>query len=263
MTTQSSLQYSFTFTQSHTHSYSASISSTLFLYGQFRGFSILPKDTSACRWGRLGIELSIIRLEGDRSTPQPQSPCGGASHTDAPPRKNHGETVLFSVCLTAALDSQINWLDLGGQRSGSWGPHKTCFWPLEEDMSFREFLKVVTRTDYECPTEGRQLDPNLPHLHAKVSFGKILNPELPLIEKKLLPIDALYDCVNGKKLYCRALWVIIKIRKALYKYRPFTIYISVLVCMSHSLSVCVCVCVFVYVCVCVCQCTKPQTNVAQ
>ena len=32
MTTQSSLQYSFTFTQSHTHSYSASISSTLLFY---------------------------------------------------------------------------------------------------------------------------------------------------------------------------------------------------------------------------------------
>ena len=27
------------------------------------GFSILPKDTSACRWGRLGIELPTFRLE--------------------------------------------------------------------------------------------------------------------------------------------------------------------------------------------------------
>ena len=37
MTTQSSLQYSFTFTQSHTHSYSAPISSTLLFYeAQFR-----------------------------------------------------------------------------------------------------------------------------------------------------------------------------------------------------------------------------------
>ena len=37
MTTQSSLQYSFTFTPSHTHSYSASISSTLLFYeAQFR-----------------------------------------------------------------------------------------------------------------------------------------------------------------------------------------------------------------------------------
>ena len=32
MTTQSTLQYSFTFTQSHTHSYSASIGSTLLFY---------------------------------------------------------------------------------------------------------------------------------------------------------------------------------------------------------------------------------------
>ena len=37
MTTQSSLQYSFTFTQSHTHSYSASMGSTLLFYeAQFR-----------------------------------------------------------------------------------------------------------------------------------------------------------------------------------------------------------------------------------
>ena len=74
MTTQSALQYSFTFTQSHTHSYSASISSTLLFYEGNSGFSILPKDTSACRFGRLGIELPTFRLEDDHSTPQPQPP---------------------------------------------------------------------------------------------------------------------------------------------------------------------------------------------
>ena len=32
--------------------------------------------------------------------------------------------------------------------------------------------------------EGRQFDPRLPHLHALVSLGKMLNPELPLIEQQ-------------------------------------------------------------------------------
>ena len=36
------------------------------------GFGILPKDTSACRWGRLGIELPTFRLEDECSTPQPK-----------------------------------------------------------------------------------------------------------------------------------------------------------------------------------------------
>ena len=74
MTTQSSLQYSFYIHPvTHTHSYSASISSTLLFY---EGFSILLKDTSACRFflGRLGIELLTFRLEDDHSTPQPQPP---------------------------------------------------------------------------------------------------------------------------------------------------------------------------------------------
>ncbi|CAB1425530.1 unnamed protein product [Pleuronectes platessa] len=37
-------------------------------------FRFLPKDTSACRWGRLGIELPTFRLEDDRSTPHRQPP---------------------------------------------------------------------------------------------------------------------------------------------------------------------------------------------
>ncbi|CAB1430961.1 unnamed protein product [Pleuronectes platessa] len=43
-------------------------------YGGHSGFSILPKDTSACRWVRLGIELPTFRLDDDHSTPQPQLP---------------------------------------------------------------------------------------------------------------------------------------------------------------------------------------------
>ncbi|CAB1438525.1 unnamed protein product, partial [Pleuronectes platessa] len=37
-------------------------------------FSILPEDTSACRWDRLGIELPTFRLEDDHSTLSPQPP---------------------------------------------------------------------------------------------------------------------------------------------------------------------------------------------
>ena len=33
-------------------------------------------------------------------------------------------------------------------------------------------------------------------------------------------------CVNGNKLYCKVLWVIIKTRKGLYKHRPFLSYRS-------------------------------------
>ena len=75
MTTQSSLQYSFTFTQSHTHSYSASISSTLLFYeGQFR-VQLLAQGHFGMQiyLGRLG-RLNC-RLSGWRTTtlpPQPQ-----------------------------------------------------------------------------------------------------------------------------------------------------------------------------------------------
>ena len=72
MTTQSSLQYSLTFTQSHTHSHSASISSTLLFYEAHNlGFSILLKDTSACRffWEDWGLNFPTFRLEEDHSTP--------------------------------------------------------------------------------------------------------------------------------------------------------------------------------------------------
>ena len=53
MTTQSALQYSLPFTHSHTHWYSASMGSSFFSMRGHSGFSIFPKDTSACRWGRL------------------------------------------------------------------------------------------------------------------------------------------------------------------------------------------------------------------
>ena len=64
----SSLQYSFTFTQLHTFILAALCCSMR----HNSGFSILLKDTSACRsfLGRLGIELLTFRLEeDDHSTP--------------------------------------------------------------------------------------------------------------------------------------------------------------------------------------------------
>ena len=39
-------------------------------------------------------------------------------------------------------------------------------------------------------TRRSAMGPSLPHLHAEVSLGKMLNLEFPLIEK-VLPIDAL------------------------------------------------------------------------
>ena len=74
--------------------------------------------------------------------------------------------------------------------------------------------------------EGRQFDPSVPHLNAEVPLGKMLNAELPLIEKGAANRSALYECVCewvSGKLYCKALWVVLKTRKALYKYRPLTI----------------------------------------
>ena len=75
MTTQSSLQYSFTFTQSHTHPYSASISSTLLFYeAQFRVQHLAQGHLSMQIFlGRLGIKLPTFRLEDDRSRPNCRS----------------------------------------------------------------------------------------------------------------------------------------------------------------------------------------------
>ena len=69
MTTQSTLQYSFTFTQSHT--FILLLAAICCSMRHSSGFSILLKDTSACRdfLGRLGIELLTFRLEDDHSTP--------------------------------------------------------------------------------------------------------------------------------------------------------------------------------------------------
>ena len=55
MTTQSSLQYSFTFTQSHTHSYSASINSTLSFYEAQFGVQHLAQ-------GFFGMQIFLGRL---------------------------------------------------------------------------------------------------------------------------------------------------------------------------------------------------------
>ena len=49
--------------------------------------------------------------------------------------------------------------------------------------------------------------------------------------EKVLPRDALYECVcewlNGNNLYCE---VVLKTRKVLYKYRPFTFKVLCTVC---------------------------------
>ena len=80
MTTQSSLQYSFTFTQSHTHPYSASISSTLLFYEAQFGVQHLAQGHFGMQifLGRLGIELPTTL------PPQPQPPVlmQGLDETD-------------------------------------------------------------------------------------------------------------------------------------------------------------------------------------
>ena len=64
MTTQSSLQYSFTFTQSHTHSYSASISSTLLFYeGQFR-VQHLARGHFSMQMGKTGDRTADLQVGG-------------------------------------------------------------------------------------------------------------------------------------------------------------------------------------------------------
>ena len=55
----------------------------------------------------------------------------------------------------------------------------------------------------------------------------MLNPELCLIEQQSAAntVDVVYECVCdwvNVKLYCKELWVVIKTRKELYKYK--TIY---------------------------------------
>ena len=75
--------------------------------------------------------------------------------------------------------------------------------------------------------EGRQFNPQSSQRKtaSKVSLSKLLNPELPLIEL----IDALYECVCdwvNEKLYCKVLWVVIKTRKVLNKYKSILPSIS-------------------------------------
>ena len=64
------LQYSLC--HSHTHIHTVHLSATLFLCGTIRGFSILPKDTSACRWGRLGSNNQPSGKTTTALPPQPQ-----------------------------------------------------------------------------------------------------------------------------------------------------------------------------------------------
>ena len=59
------------------------------------------------------------------------------------------------------------------------------------------------------------------NLHAEVSLSKMLNPELCLIEQQRNRCTVwmcVCDWVNVK-LYCKELWVVIKTRKELYKYK--------------------------------------------
>ncbi|CAB1428167.1 unnamed protein product [Pleuronectes platessa] len=61
------------------------------------GFSILPKDTSACRWVILGIELPTFRLEDDHSTPQPQPPMKYKKHMKYMKYKKHMKYMKYSI----------------------------------------------------------------------------------------------------------------------------------------------------------------------
>ena len=63
MSTQSALLYSFPFT--HTFIQCIYKQPVLDVKGAILGFSILPKDTSACGMGKTGIEPATFRLEED------------------------------------------------------------------------------------------------------------------------------------------------------------------------------------------------------
>ena len=64
MTTQSSLQYSFTFAHSQTHSYSASISSTFLFYeGQF-GVQHLAQGHFGMQMGKTGDRTADLLAGG-------------------------------------------------------------------------------------------------------------------------------------------------------------------------------------------------------
>ena len=65
MTTQSSLQYSFTFTQSHTHTVHL-LAALCCSMRPNSGFSILLKDTSACRFGKTGDRTADCLQVGGR-----------------------------------------------------------------------------------------------------------------------------------------------------------------------------------------------------
>ena len=74
------LQYSFLHSPIHTHIHTVQLLAALCCSMRANsGFSILPKDTSACRWGKLGIELPtfkaimLLRFDGEEQmgTPSP------------------------------------------------------------------------------------------------------------------------------------------------------------------------------------------------
>ena len=100
--------------------------------------------------------------------------------------------------------------------------------PLE---NFREMCcisAVAKRGGGRPPTRRSAVRSQFSSSACRGILGQDTKPQLQLIEKKVLLIDALYECgyewVIGK-LYCKAPWVIIKTRKVHYKYRLFTIYL--------------------------------------
>ena len=196
------------------------------LWGAIQGSASCHKDTSACRCRRLGMEPPIFWFGGrpfSLFTALQQLMIRGM---DLKKQKRlllsrkYIKLLRIKVLITKTMLPsfwQIRWKALLSCISASFLPRSSkmaltrggCGWGVEWSSPN---LKV-----------GRSI-PSLPNLHAEVSLGKMLNPELPLMEQQLL-IDALYECVCewvNVKLYCKELWVVIKTRKALYKYK--TIY---------------------------------------
>ena len=101
MTTQSSLQYSFTFTYSHTQSYSASISSTLLFYeGQF-GVPHLAQGHLGMQMGKTGDRTADLQVRG---RPLYSSATAARNHFilctlwDSSPRNENSLIIYSPLC---------------------------------------------------------------------------------------------------------------------------------------------------------------------
>ena len=113
MTTQSSLQYSFTFTHSDTHSYSASISSTLLFYeGQFR-VQHLVQGHFGMQMGKTGDRTADLQVAGQPLFPSATAaPMCESSSTDAnhlgPSRASaYVESSVWDVSISK--NSNLRW----------------------------------------------------------------------------------------------------------------------------------------------------------